>query len=165
MAGDTDSLTSFLPLFALWAGAVVGMACVCSSIGRLLAKKHRQQLEARLRGLGSLELSTLGHVSGNGTVRSSDLVTGSAVFAADYLQQLIATVRFLIGGRIPAYEHLIQTAREEALVRLREMADERGAGMVLNVRFETSRVSLWTNPGCIEILAFGTAVVFNETTS
>ena len=66
---------------------------------------------------------------------------------------------------LASYEHLIQTAREEALVRLREMADERGAGMVLNVRFETSRVSLWTNPGCIEILAFGTAVVFNETTS
>tara|TARA_B100000683_G_scaffold104148_1_gene102805 strand:- start:118 stop:615 length:498 start_codon:yes stop_codon:yes gene_type:complete len=165
MAEDTDSLTNFVSLFALWSGAVVVMACVCSGIGRLLAKKHRQQLEARLRGLSCLELSTLGSVSGSGTVRSSDLVTGSAVFAADYLQQLIATVRFLIGGRIPAYEHLIRTARQEALVRLREIADKRGASIVVNVRFETSRVSLWTNPGCIEILAFGTAVVFNETTS
>ena len=165
MADDADSLTSFILVIALWAGAIVAMALVCSLVGRLLAQKHRQQLEARLRGLTCLQLSTFGHDSGRGLVTSSDLVTGSAVFAVDYLQQLIATVRFLIGGRIPAYEHLIRRARDEALMRLREAAHKQGAGSVVNVRFETSRVSLWTNPSCIEILAFGTAIVFRETPS
>lgn len=54
-----------------------------------------------------------------------------------------------------AYTELLEESRQEAIERMKEQAQAKGANAILNVRFTTSTISA----GAAEILAYGTAVV------
>jgi uncharacterized protein YbjQ (UPF0145 family) len=67
----------------------------------------------------------------------------------------------IFGGRVKAYETLLDRARREALLRLKEGAVERGYHAVVNVRLETCRIANSRNSESVaglEVLAFGTGV-------
>jgi uncharacterized protein YbjQ (UPF0145 family) len=67
----------------------------------------------------------------------------------------------IIGGRVKAYETLLDRARREALLRLKEDAVERGYHAVVNVRLETCRIANARNSERIaglEVLAYGTGL-------
>lgn len=102
----------------------------------------------------------------DGQVRETFLVSGSAVISIDYFKRLLGNLRNLFGGRVAAYESLLDRARREAVLRMKEEALARGAGMVMNLRLETSTLTGAANQkgsiGSVEILAYGTAVVFNR---
>ena len=66
-----------------------------------------------------------------------------------------------MGGEMKSAQKLMNRARREALVRLLEQADRRGATEVWNVRFGFSNISqMRGRRGAmqVEILAWGTAV-------
>jgi len=81
---------------------------------------------------------------------------------ARYFKRFLATLRALVGGRIKAYEPLLDRARREALLRMTEAAVSGGYDAVLNVRLETSRLASARQDGKgtagVEMLAFGTAI-------
>lgn len=91
----------------------------------------------------------------------STLVNGSVVISVDYFKVVSAALRSLVGGRIRAYESLLDRARREALLRMQEKADELGAEIIINIRFETSKISGNANQGIgsMEVLAYGTALM------
>lgn len=90
------------------------------------------------------------------------LVTGSVVISLDYFKRFIAGLKAFVGGRITTYEPLLDRARREALLRMKNAARAQGYDTVVNVRLETSCLARASsnNGGVsgIEILAFGTAV-------
>jgi uncharacterized protein YbjQ (UPF0145 family) len=88
------------------------------------------------------------------------MVTGSVVISVDYFKTVVAALRNLVGGNLNGYETLLDRARREALLRLQRQAAERGARAVVNVKFETSRVSgdAARSIGSVEVLAYGTAL-------
>ena len=90
------------------------------------------------------------------------MVMGSTVVSLDYFKRFIAGLRGIFGGRIAAYESLLDRGRREALLRMREDAIARGFDAVINVRLETSTLARATSNGKgvagVEVLAFGTAV-------
>ncbi|MEE2937752.1 MAG: YbjQ family protein [Planctomycetota bacterium] len=90
--------------------------------------------------------ATLGLVRGN-TIRARHL--GKDIFAA---------FKNIVGGEISEYTKLMAESREQALDRLREEASTLGADAVVGVRFTTSMIS----QGAAEILAYGTAVTFEQ---
>jgi uncharacterized protein YbjQ (UPF0145 family) len=61
---------------------------------------------------------------------------------------------------VKSYESLVDRARREAILRMKEQAIERGAVVVTNVRIETSSISKGQGKaiGSIEVLAYGTSV-------
>jgi len=65
-----------------------------------------------------------------------------------------AGLKSLVGGELKDYTKMISEAREEALKRMIQEAEQLGANAVVNVRFSTSHVV----GGAAEILAYGTAV-------
>jgi len=76
-----------------------------------------------------------------------------------HFSRLISTLKTLFGGKLRAYESLMERARREALLRLKQKADALGADAVYNVRYEFSAIG--TQPqrmGGVELLAYGTAV-------
>ena len=77
-------------------------------------------------------------------------------------KRFLAGLRMIFGGRIRAYEPLLDRARREALLRMREDAIARGFDLVINVRIETSRLATAARNGRgtagVEVLAFGTAL-------
>ena len=92
-------------------------------------------------------------------VESAYLVQGSAVISIDYFKRLLAGLRNLVGGRISAYESLLDRARREALLRMKESAPD--ASMIINVRLENAAIGMSAqqgNLGSVEVLAYGTAV-------
>ncbi|MEE8272175.1 MAG: heavy metal-binding domain-containing protein [Alphaproteobacteria bacterium] len=89
------------------------------------------------------------------------LVGGSVVISVDYFKRFLAAIRMLIGGRVGAYESLVDRARREALLRMRAQARDLGATSVMNVRMETASISKGGRGrvGSVEVVAYGTAVI------
>jgi uncharacterized protein YbjQ (UPF0145 family) len=92
---------------------------------------------------------------------SQVLVTGSTVVSVDYFKRFLAALRNLFGGRITPYESLLDRARRESLLRMKEKSAALGASMVFNIKYETASISKGAGNtiGSIEVLAYGTALI------
>jgi uncharacterized protein YbjQ (UPF0145 family) len=140
--------------FVLLAGAYL--------IGSRLERRHLADLRARERRHRHHPAMTLSTPPDGAEVLEASLVAGNVVVSLDYFKRFLAGLRAIFGGRIRAYEPLLDRARREALLRMREDAIERDFDMVINVRLETSRLASAGADGKgtagVEILAFGTAL-------
>ena len=89
------------------------------------------------------------------------LVTGSVVLSADYFRMFVASLRSLLGGRLRSYESMIDRARREAVLRMKEEAIARGAILLVNVKFEAVTLAGKANRGiqCVEGFAYATALL------
>jgi uncharacterized protein YbjQ (UPF0145 family) len=67
-------------------------------------------------------------------------------------------LRNLVGGRFRSYETLMERARREAVLRLKEDARRKGAKLVVCLRFETTTITGGWAPS-MEVMAYGTALV------
>ena len=92
------------------------------------------------------------------------LVSGNVVVSIDYFKQFVAMLRNIVGGRVTSFESLIDRARREAILRMKEQAYAEGADAVFNVKIETSSISRGQKGqiGSVEVLAYGTAVISNQ---
>jgi uncharacterized protein YbjQ (UPF0145 family) len=82
----------------------------------------------------------------------SKLVSGSVVLAADKFKILLGALRSFFGGPVSAFETLIDRARRESILRLREKA--LGCDAIVNLRLETSRLG----KNKIEVFAYAVAI-------
>lgn len=92
----------------------------------------------------------------------TELVMGSVVISVDYFKRFVASLRNLIGGRVRTYETLVDRARREAILRMKEDAARLGAKMIFNIKLETAGISKNqrnNNVGSVEVLAYGTAII------
>lgn len=94
----------------------------------------------------------------------SQLVSGNVVISVDYFKRFIATLRNFFGGRITSYESLLDRARREAVLRMKQEARSLGASMVFNIKFETASIHKGSGNtiGSVEVLAYGTALIPNK---
>lgn len=131
--------------------------------GSVAERRHYASIRERESQTLSLPLLVTPRAPRAGEITSSQLVTGSVVVSVDAFKRLLAGLRSLVGGRVGAYESLVDRARREALLRMK--AEARGADLVLNVRIETSVVGGTTDDGSVgsvEALAYGTAVTYRK---
>ena len=81
-------------------------------------------------------------------------VFGLTVRARNIGSQIGATLKSLIGGELGGMTKMLAQGREEAISRLVEEAESKGANAIVAMRFDTSELgTTWT-----EICAYGTAV-------
>ncbi|PLX80423.1 MAG: hypothetical protein C0616_08445 [Desulfuromonas sp.] len=134
--------------------------------GSMAEKRHYRSIHEREMELIKLPVVTAEGRFPPGKVKESFMVSGNAVISIDYFKRLLAILRNIFGGRVKSYESLVDRARREAILRMKEEAKARGGGMVLNLRLETSTIGRSANQkkqvGSVEALAYGTAVVFNR---
>jgi uncharacterized protein YbjQ (UPF0145 family) len=130
--------------------------------GSLLERRHYVSIRTRERELASLPTLSFRRPPAHWEVRRADFVAGNVVVSIDYFKRFLAALRALVGGRVKSYESLLDRARREALLRMREAAREQGFHAVVNVRLETSRLASSGRDGKgtagVEILAYGTGV-------
>jgi len=86
------------------------------------------------------------------------LVQGNTIRARNVGRDIVAGLRNIIGGEITEYTRLMTESRAEATQRMVQEAERLGANAILGVRFTTSTVI----SGAAELLAYGTAVVVEE---
>ena len=98
-------------------------------------------------------------------ISHAELVHGHVVISVDYFKQILAGLRNLFGGTIQAYETLLDRARREAVLRLKESCPT--ANEILNLRIETSSISKGGGDriGSVEVLAYGTAIYYQQASS
>lgn len=91
---------------------------------------------------------------------NSQLVAGNVVISIDYFKRFIAGLRNIFGGRVTAYETLLDRARREAILRMKEEAQKLNAEFVFNIKLETSSIhkGRGNSIGSVEVLAYGTAL-------
>ena len=91
-------------------------------------------------------------------VKTLGLVKGNTIRARHVGRDIMAGLRGIVGGELHEYTKLLAESREQALDRMIEDAEKLGADAVVGVSFSTSVMS----QGAAELMAFGTAVVIEE---
>jgi uncharacterized protein YbjQ (UPF0145 family) len=131
--------------------------------GTLAEKKHFHSIRQRERDTLQVPLLTMKVIPESDVPVRGRLVGGNVVVSVDFFKQFIASLRNLFGGRLVGYESLLDRARREALLRMKEEAMAMGALLVVNVRLETASLSKGTSQrgsvGAVEVYAYGTAIV------
>jgi uncharacterized protein YbjQ (UPF0145 family) len=126
--------------------------------GSIVEKRHYRSIQKREEELVSLPAIMLKRPLNEEGIKSCRLVNGSVVISIDFFKKFLASLINFFGGNISSYETLIDRARREALLRLKE--DAKGASEIINLRIETSSITKNANNsiGAVEVLAFGTAI-------
>ncbi len=132
--------------------------------GTLTEKRHYRSIRRREEAFLPLPAVTIKTVDyPEEKVKSAELVYGSAVISIDYFKRILAGLRNIFGGTVKSYESLIDRARREALLRMKEMAAD--ATVIVNVRIETATIGRKANKkgvGCLEAIAYGTALTLEK---
>ena len=124
--------------------------------GQLSERRHYKSIRKREQQLTSLPAVATKHPPVDVTYRQQ-LVIGSVVVASDYFKSFLANLVNIFGGRVRSFEPLLDRGRREAILRLKQEAESRGASMVFNVKYETSRIGGGVTT--IEVMAYGTALI------
>ncbi len=128
--------------------------------GQYFERRHYKSILERERETLHFPLLNLKTTPGGLNRCNAQLVTGSVVVSVDYFKRFLAGLRAIVGGRVKSYETLLDRARREAILRMKEQAIAQGAIVVTNLRIETSSISKGKRQaiGSIEVLAYGTAI-------
>ena len=134
-------------------GITLFLFCIGWYFGSRTERRHLQQLaqqEARLAYIrvGSRRLEVREQQRGQ-------LVMANVVISHDYFKFVWAQIHSFFGGNLKTYESLLERARREALLRLKQEAEQLGASEILAVRFSVSAIA---GQGSVEVLAYGTAI-------
>lgn len=98
---------------------------------------------------------TSSSIAGKKIVKTLGLVKGNTIRARHLGKDIIAGLKNLVGGEIEEYTKLMAEAREQAIDRMKVVAEQMGANAIIDVRFSTSYIMGMAS----EILVYGTAVL------
>ncbi len=129
--------------------------------GQWIEQNHYRSIRKRENELRNLPLIASKKIPDEFIPCTTRLVAGNVVISVDFFKKFVAGLRSLFGGRITTYESLIDRARREALLRMREQAKQLGAQYVFNVKMESSTINKGQRDAvaCVEVLAYGTAII------
>jgi len=133
--------------------------------GEWLERKHVKSIRRREQLWQRLPAITFRTVPEAWTVADAGMVMGSTVVSVDYFKRFLAGLRVLFGGRVKSYESLLDRARRESVLRLKQQAMGLGYHAVVNVRLETSRLANGRGSegtAGVEVLAFGTGLKLQQ---
>lgn len=134
--------------------------------GSIIEKKHFKKIKAREKKLLNQPFVSFDKksYSNKKPIKKIEMVTGEVVISGDYFKSFVSAFRNLIGGRMVSYESLMERARREAILRMREKA--RGANIIVNTKIESTMIN---NPNDaqntlpqVAVIAYGTAISYGQ---
>jgi uncharacterized protein YbjQ (UPF0145 family) len=130
--------------------------------GSFLEKKHLEDLERREYESLKMPITTTDLGLDNLNVKDAKLVVGQVALADNYFTNFLGKIKGFFGGNIPSYELLIDRARREAVLRMKESAID--ANMIVNIKVEScflnDRSNGSSNINSVQVLVSGTALYF-----
>jgi uncharacterized protein YbjQ (UPF0145 family) len=144
----------------LQCGIPIILLMIGFGIGSAVEHAHLRELDRREASLRGMVATNLRNAPVGVHASSGELVAGSVVIGSDYFKTVVAGLKKLIGGEVRSFERMMERARREALCRMLEEAQRRGARVVINVRYETSSIGgMGANKRPMaEVMAYGTAL-------
>lgn len=104
-----------------------------------------------------MKLLNIDHIPGK-EIEALGIVKGTVVHTKNVGKDFMAAMKTLVGGELTGYTQMLNEARQIAVKRMVDEAEELGADAVVNVRYGTSSVMA----GAAEVIAYGTAVKIIE---
>lgn len=132
-----------VPILIMAAGYMVGAG---------VERRHFASLDEREKLALHQPIVTFEEIPPGARVIETKLVAGSAVIAFDRFKFILGKIRNFFGGPVLAYEGLLDRARREAMMRLRQQA--LGASEIVGLRIVTADIT----GNSVEAVAFGTAI-------
>ena len=141
-------------------GVVVFLLVLGWAAGRAAERRHRKRMARREAALVGMVVTQVKNFPGGADPAAhGDLVVAEVVIANDYFKSFAAAIRKLLGGELHSYHSLLERARREAVLRIREKANAKGHNAVCNVRLETAAIGAMSKkgPAMVGVIASGTA--------
>ena len=136
-------------------------------------RKHYSSISKREKALKhlaatSVDYETMVQSDPDNIVQHVRFVKGQVVLAESFVKSFWNHLKTFLTGNLSSYESLMERARREAIIRMKE--DAQGADIIVNLRMDTSSsCPSGKNDGKdiqnIEILASGTAIYFEKNDS
>lgn len=138
-------------------------------VGTYMEKRHIRSLEKREAQYSNFLVTDVrGYVGGANPKAAGMLVTAEVVVATDYFKNFVAALYKIIGGELRIYQSLMERARREAVMRLREQATQNGYNAICNIRMETMDLTVLSpkqKTAMVAVTAYGTAYYIPRQTS
>lgn len=99
-------------------------------------------------------ITTQNDIAGHEIVDTVGVVRGNTIRARHIGNDIMASLRTVVGGEITEYTKMLAESREQAIDRMIADAKAKGADAIVCLRFTTSTVM----QGAAELLAYGTGV-------
>jgi uncharacterized protein YbjQ (UPF0145 family) len=141
----------------------LGLLAITYATGRMVEIRHDRSLLKREELLATspvpfISVDTDAETLERYPLAEIKLLTASVVMGSDYFRHTLAGFVNFIGGRVTVMERLLDRARREATLRLREQGLD--AAFICNVRYETAFLD---DPGVsasipkVEVMVYATA--------
>lgn len=101
-------------------------------------------------------VSTTPNVEGHPITNYVGLVTGEAIIGANFVKDIMASIRDFVGGRSASYEDVLREAKNTAVKELMDNATALGANAIVGVSLEYETVG--ASGSMLMVTAVGTAV-------
>lgn len=140
----------------------VGLLVVAYFWGSHVEKKHYDSLQQRERNLPKIPVIQFNRHQFEYDVDSVKMISGSVVLGADYFKTVLSGLINIFGGNISVLESVLERARREAVLRMRDKAPT--ADFIADVRFETTEIFENSKKSApkIEIYAYATAIYLRK---
>ncbi|PKF36255.1 YbjQ family protein [Acinetobacter proteolyticus] len=125
--------------------------------GRHIEQKHLRELDQREKQFAHIRIDTNRFVE---TTAYGQMISSNVVISHDYFKYVLATIRNFFGGRLVSYESVVERARREAVIRLKQEAHAMGANHIMGVRLSTTELGM--QGGMVEVFAYGTAIIHTQ---
>ena len=108
--------------------------------------------------MSDIIVSTMNDLPGHDVVEVHGEVFGLVVRARNAFSNFGSSLRTVFGGEASGYTKLLSDSRDQAVDRLREAAQAKGANAVLAMRFDCNEIGDIMS----EVAAYGTAVTVRQ---
>ncbi|WP_010113093.1 YbjQ family protein [Acinetobacter sp. P8-3-8] len=121
--------------------------------GRFIEQKHLKELAEKEQRLLHIRIDTNKFQTSEA---QGQLISSNVVISHDYFKYIIAQIQNFLGGNLTTYESVVERARREAIVRLKQEAEKIGAKQIMGLRLSTTELGM--QGGMVEVFAYGTAI-------
>ena len=134
-------------------------------IGSIIEKNHFKKLKKEEVEYIKLPAGGFGckNWSSNKQIKDVGIVCGEAAIGCDYFKMFVSNLKSFFGGRLTSVESVLDRARREAIVRMKEKAKKIGANVIINVKIESTMLNECEQknmlPQCL-VIAYGTAIKY-----
>ncbi len=130
--------------------------------GFVFRNAHYQRIHEREDATIDQPAVTFRSLPDDRAVESATLARGSVVMSVDYFRHVLSSLKKLVGGELGYYSQMLDRARREALLRMKESVPD--ADIFVNTRLETTTlIGKGDRPsGVVEIVAYSTAIRFSD---
>lgn len=102
-------------------------------------------------------LSTTPQIEGYNIREYKGVVTGETIIGANFMKDIFAGIRDIVGGRSASYEKVLRKAKDTAIQEMMERAQAMGANAIVGIDIDYETIG--ESNSMLMVATSGTAVV------